>query len=75
LKPIRLYFPAAMARPNNITKVPPRSYSPDDIAARLAEVAEREAADTRTEAQKFLGEPHPARSALAAKLSRLNPRQ
>jgi len=64
-----------MARPNNITKVPPRSYSPDDLKTRLLEAEAREAADTRTEAERWLGDPPAERSALAQKLSRLNPRQ
>jgi hypothetical protein len=43
----------------------PRAISPDDLLARLNEVSARNAADTRTEAQRWLGDPHPARSALA----------
>jgi hypothetical protein len=59
-----------MARPNNQHKVPPRQYSPDDIAARIAEAAAREAADTRSELERMFGDPPRERSALAAKLSR-----
>ncbi|MGB6273552.1 MAG: hypothetical protein WBF44_18360 [Pseudolabrys sp.] len=39
----------------------------DERALRFAERAEREAADTRTEAQRMLGDPPADRSALAAK--------
>jgi hypothetical protein len=39
--------------------------SPDDIKARMNEVAARESADTRTEAQRWLGDPPLGRSALA----------
>jgi hypothetical protein len=59
-----------MARPNNLHKVEARKYSPDDIAQRLREAEARERADTRTEAERWLGDPPPERSALAAKLSR-----
>jgi hypothetical protein len=38
-----------------------------DLKIRLEERDRREAADTRTEAQKWLGDPPPSRSALAAK--------
>jgi hypothetical protein len=62
-----------MARPNNLHKVPPRQYSPDDIAARLVEAAARELADTRSEAEKWLGDPPPERSALAQRESRKPP--
>jgi hypothetical protein len=43
----------------------PRSVSPDDIAARINEARARELSDTRTPAQRFMGDPHPAHSALA----------
>jgi hypothetical protein len=43
----------------------PRAYSPDDIKARLIEAAKRERLDSRTEAQRWLGDPPPDRSALA----------
>ena len=56
-----------MARPANSHKV---YRSPDDVASRLAEAAEREAADTRTEAERWLGDPPSHRSALAARSSR-----
>jgi hypothetical protein len=39
--------------------------SPDDYRARSQERAAREAADNRTEAQRWLGDPAPGRSALA----------
>jgi hypothetical protein len=42
--------------------------SPDDVQSRLIEAAEREAADTRTPVQVWLGDPPPDRSALAQKL-------
>lgn len=58
-----------MAKPLNLHKVQ-RTYSPDDLASRLREAAERERADTRTEAERWLGDPPRERSALAAKLSR-----
>src|SRR5262245_20851477 len=61
---------SAMARPNNIAKVPPRQYSPDDIKQRVLEAEARATADTRTAAQRWLGDPPPERSALAARLSR-----
>jgi hypothetical protein len=64
---IACIFPSPMAKPNNLSKVPQRQYSPDDIKSRLLEAAAR---DTRTEAEKWLGDPPPERSALAAKLSR-----
>jgi hypothetical protein len=38
---------------------------PEDYQARMAERDARLAADTRTEVQKYLGDPPPARSALA----------
>jgi hypothetical protein len=38
---------------------------PAEAAERLAEREAREAADTRTEAQRWLGDPPPSRSALA----------
>jgi hypothetical protein len=40
---------------------------PAEVKKRLSEREAREAADTRTEAQKWLGDPPPSRSALAAK--------
>ena len=53
----------------NITHRVERSYSPDDIKARLLEAAARERADTRTEAQRWLNDPPPDRSALAKRES------
>ena len=41
--------------------------SADDAKARLAERDRREAGDTGTEAQRWLGEPPAGRSALAAR--------
>lgn len=38
--------------------------SPHDLAMRLAERDQRQAADTRTDAEKFLGDPPRERSAL-----------
>ena len=38
-----------------------------DVKVRLEERDRREAADTRTEAERWLGDPPPSRSALAAK--------
>ena len=49
--------------------IEPRAYSPDDIKARLQEAAARERTDTRTEAQRWLGDPPPEHSALAQKES------
>lgn len=40
---------------------------PGEAEQRLAERDQREAADTRTEAQRWLNDPPPGRSALAAK--------
>jgi hypothetical protein len=40
---------------------------PAEVEKRLAEREQREAADTRTETQRWLGDPPPSRSALAAK--------
>jgi hypothetical protein len=45
-------------------RIEPRGYSPDDLKARLLEADARERADTRTELQRFMGEPEPSRSAL-----------
>jgi hypothetical protein len=42
-----------------------RGISPDDIKMLLIERDRREANDTRTPAQKWLGDPPPNRSALA----------
>jgi hypothetical protein len=43
--------------------------SPDDILARLMDKDQREAADNRTAAERWLGDPPPHRSALAQKKS------
>jgi hypothetical protein len=43
----------------------PRNVSPDDIKARLLLRDQLQAQDTRTEAQRWLGDPPPHRSALA----------
>jgi hypothetical protein len=37
---------------------------PDTLRSRMQERDQREASDTRTEAQRWLGDPEPARSAL-----------
>ena len=42
-----------------------RLIDPEDVRQRLAERDAREAADTRTEAQRWLGDPPADRSALA----------
>jgi len=47
------------------TKIEPRYVSPDDVKARLLEAQARQRADTRTEAQRWLNDPPPGRSALA----------
>jgi hypothetical protein len=46
----------------------PRNVSPDDVRMRLIEAAARERADTRTEAQRWLGDLPPGRSALAQRV-------
>ena len=43
----------------------PGRLSPDDIKQRVIEAQQREAADDRTDAQRWLGDPPPGRSALA----------
>jgi hypothetical protein len=43
----------------------PRNVSPDDIKAKLLLRDQLQAQDTRTEAQRWLGDPPPDRSALA----------
>jgi|RhiMetdeSRZDD1v2_1073273.scaffolds.fasta_scaffold93937_4 hypothetical protein len=52
-------------RQTRIHRVETRLYSPDDIKARLIEAQDRELADTRTEAQRWLGEPPPRVAILA----------
>jgi hypothetical protein len=48
------------------TKIAPRApISPDDLKLKLDERDRLAAADTRTDAQKWLGDPPPYRSALA----------
>jgi hypothetical protein len=42
---------------------------PAEAEKRLAEREAREAADTRTEAERWLGDPPPSRSALAARMT------
>jgi len=50
----------------SLLKIQPRgAVSPDDIRRRLMERDRQEAADTRTAAQRWLGDPPPDRSALA----------
>jgi hypothetical protein len=46
-------------------KVEPRRVSPDDVKFLLTQRDRLAAADTRTEAQRWLGDPPPGRSALA----------
>ena len=41
--------------------------NPAEVAKRVAEREQREAVDNRTDAQKWLNDPSPGRSALAAK--------
>jgi hypothetical protein len=48
----------------SFTKVRP-SVSPDDVLKLIQERDRLAAADTRTEAEKWLGDPPPSRSALA----------
>lgn len=57
---------AHQSRPREIAAVSPRPNA-DDVAARLRERDRRLAADTRTEAQRWLGDPSPDRSALQAR--------
>jgi hypothetical protein len=49
----------------------PRNVSPDDIKAKLLLRDRLQAQDTRTEAQRWLGDPPPHRSALARRGRRL----
>jgi hypothetical protein len=50
----------------SLLKIQPRgAVSPDDIRHRLMERDRQEAADTRTAAQRWLGDPPPHQSALA----------
>jgi hypothetical protein len=46
-------------------RVPNDRVSPDDVKARIIEAQARARADTRTDAQRWLGDPSPDRSALA----------
>ena len=55
-----------------LVQVDSRRVSADDVAQRLAERDQREAADTRTEAQRWLNDPPPGRSALAPTQSMAN---
>jgi hypothetical protein len=48
-----------------VFKVQPRPVSPDDVRALILERDRQAAADTRTDAQRWLGDPPPNRSALA----------
>jgi hypothetical protein len=48
-----------------LTKVPHSSVSPDDIKSRMLERDRLAALDTRTDAQRWLGDLPPERSALA----------
>jgi hypothetical protein len=47
--------------------------TPQDVARRFAERDQRIAADSRTEAQKYLGDPPPHRSALAQRKQTFSP--
>jgi hypothetical protein len=51
-------------QPQNLSNID-RRISPDDYRARAAERDLRASLDTRAEAQRWLGDPAPARSALA----------
>jgi hypothetical protein len=51
-----------------IFKVQPRPVSPDDVQVLIIERDRLAAADTRTEAERWLGDPPPGRSALAQRL-------
>jgi hypothetical protein len=46
-------------------KVQPRPVSPDDVRVLIIERDRLAAADTRTAAERWLGDPPPSRSALA----------
>ena len=60
--------PGAKQKPTLLKVVPrPHGVSPDDIKARMLEAAARAAQDTRTDAQRWLGDPPPERSALASR--------
>jgi hypothetical protein len=50
-------------QPQNLSNE--RRVTPDEYRARAAERDQRQASDTRTEAQRWLGDPVPSRSALA----------
>jgi hypothetical protein len=52
----------------SFTKIEPRA-SPDDVLYRIQERDRLAAADTRTEAERWLGDPPPGRSALAQRNS------
>ncbi len=51
----------------SVTRAERVRVDPAEAEQRFAEREQREAADTRTEAQKWLNDPPPGRSALAAK--------
>ena len=53
--------------PASVTRAERMRVDPAEAAQRFAEREQREAADTRTEAQRWLNDPPPGRSALAAK--------
>jgi hypothetical protein len=48
-----------------LTKIEPRPVSPDDVRTLLTERDRQAALDTRTLAERWLGDPPPNRSALA----------
>ena len=65
------YFPRAMSAPGQRQRPTfhivsdYKRISPDDVLRLIQEREARERADTRTEAQRWLGDPPPDRSALA----------
>ena len=69
------YFSRAMSPPGSrqkptVSKIEPRRAPPSDVKARMLEAQERARADTRTEAQRWLGDPPRDRSALAQRVRR-----
>jgi hypothetical protein len=57
--------PRGSRQKQTLHKVEPRRVSPDDVKFRMMEVERQKALDTRTEAERWLGDPPPERSALA----------
>jgi hypothetical protein len=63
--------PRGTQQKQTLTKIAPRgNASPDDVLSRIQERDRLAAADTRTEAEKWLGDPPPHRSALAQRNQR-----